>query len=283
MQSYFQFSTTDAGYEIAGYQISCQIYESVYSQVYRGQNAAGESVILKVLKEEAVTPVRLAEYRREYSINQRILGSGVAEVFRLETNRHRPTLVIEDFGGDSLDLLRVTGKLPEKMPLCVFLPMAISLARALAQVHRHNVVHKDINPANIVFNAETAEVKLIDFGLSSVLSREPARFVHPQQLEGTLPYLSPEQTGRMNRPVDYRSDFYALGVTFYELLTGRLPFHAEDALAWVHQHIACEPIHPSQINADVPEALCQIVLRLMAKKVEALYQSAQGLLEPVGG
>ncbi|MEL7332396.1 MAG: diguanylate cyclase [Cyanobacteria bacterium J06560_2] len=147
----------------------------------------------------------------------------------------------------------------------------------LSQVHSRQIVHKDINPANIVFNPDTREVKLIDFGLANVLPQETTSFVSPNLLEGTLPYLSPEQTGRMNRPVDYRSDFYALGVTFYELLTGQLPFRANDALEWVHHHVASVPVSPSAVSADVPEAIAQIILKLMAKTAEGRYQSAVGL------
>lgn len=261
------------GYEIAGCRITCQVYESVYSQVYRAQDSDGKPIILKVLKEAFLTPVRVAEYRREYSIAQRLKLPGVANVYELRMNHHRPALVIEDFGGDSLELLG----LARHMPLPVFLPLAISLSHTLSQVHSHQVVHKDINPSNIVFNPKTAQVKLIDFGLANVLAQEVTSFVHPQLLEGTLPYLSPEQTGRMNRPIDYRSDFYALGVTFYQLLTGQLPFQANDALAWVHHHIAHQPVHPSTVNAAVPEAIAQIILKLMAKTAEDRYQSAAGL------
>ncbi len=271
------------GYEIAGCRITCQVYESVYSQVYRAQDSDGKPIVLKVLKEAFLTPIRVAEYRREYSIAQRLKLSGVANVYELKMNRHQPTLVIEDFGGDSLDLLGLTGsglagsELTRQMSLPVFLPLAISLSHTLSQVHSAQVVHKDINPSNIVFNPKTAQVKLIDFGLANVLPQETASFVHPRLLEGTLPYLSPEQTGRMNRPIDYRSDFYALGVTFYQLLTGQLPFQADDALAWVHHHIAHQPMHPSKVNADVPEAIAQIILKLMAKTAEDRYQSAAGL------
>lgn len=263
----------NSGYSIAGFSVDHQIYESDYSQVYRALSSAGQPIILKVLREDCLLPVRVAEYRREYRITQLLPFSGVAGVQELRMNLHRPALVIEDFGGDSLDILGLAGNLS----LEVFLPLAISLARTIAQIHGRQVVHKDINPANIVFNPETNEVKLIDFGLANVLPQEVTNFVAPNLLEGTLPYLSPEQTGRMNRPVDYRSDFYALGVTFYELLTGQLPFQASDALGWVHHHVASQPVHPSTVKADVPEAIAQIILKLMAKTAEGRYQSAVGL------
>jgi len=262
-----------SGYNIAGFSVDHQIYESEYSQVYRAHTAARQPIILKVLREDCLTPVRVAEYRREYRITQLLPLAGVAGVQALKMNLHRPTLVIEDFGGNSLDILGLAGNLS----LEGFLSLAISLSQTIAQVHSRQVVHKDINPANIVLNLETNEVKLIDFGLANVLPQETTSFVSPNLLEGTLPYLSPEQTGRMNRPVDYRSDFYALGVTFYELLTGQLPFQAGDALAWVHHHVASQPVPPSKVKADVPEAIAQIILKLMAKTAEGRYQSAVGL------
>jgi diguanylate cyclase (GGDEF)-like protein len=259
--------------EIAGYRITHPIYESAHSQVYRGYGQASNPVILKVLKEASLTPIRLAEYRREYDIMHTLNLPGVVDAYALVMQAAQPVLVVEDFGGDSLDI----AKLAKEMPLSVFFPLSISLSKTLEALHHRRIVHKDINPTNIVFNAQTTEVKLIDFGLSTRLPQETVGLVPPALLEGTLPYLAPEQTGRMNRPVDCRSDFYALGVTFYELLTGQLPFQADDPLAWVHLHIAQQPVHPSEIRAGLPDLLGQIVLKLMAKNAEERYQSAAGL------
>ncbi len=144
-------------------------------------------------------------------------------------------------------------------------------------VHQQQIIHKDINPSNLVLNPNTQELKLIDFGISTQLSRENPTFRNPNLLEGTLLYIAPEQTGRMNRSVDYRSDFYSLGATFYELLTGRVPFPSDDPLALVHSHIAQQPIPPHQINPEIPEAISHIILKLMSKNAEDRYQSAYGL------
>ena len=158
-----------------------------------------------------------------------------------------------------------------------FLNIAIKITEILGHIHSSNIIHKDINPSNIVFNPETGILKIIDFGISTQLSRENPTLKNPNVLEGTLAYMSPEQTGRMNRSLDYRTDFYSLGVTFYELLTGKLPFESTDALALVHCHLAKVPVSPREINSEIPKAVSDIVMKLMAKTAEERYQSAWGL------
>ncbi|MEO0685005.1 MAG: serine/threonine-protein kinase PknK, partial [Cyanobacteria bacterium J06649_11] len=157
------------------------------------------------------------------------------------------------------------------------LAIAIQLADILKELHQHRVIHKDIKPANILIHPDSKQVKLIDFSIASLLLKETQEIQNPNVLEGTLAYLAPEQTGRMNRGIDYRSDFYALGVTLYELLTGRLPFVTDDPLELVHCHIAkiATPIH--QVNTAVPSMVGAIVAKLMAKNAEDRYQSALGI------
>lgn len=163
------------------------------------------------------------------------------------------------------------------MPLSSFLPLAIKLTEILGKIHAVNVIHKDINPGNIVLNLDTGVVKIIDFGIATRFSRTNPTFKSPQGLEGTLAYLSPEQTGRMNRSLDYRTDFYSLGVTFYELLTGQLPFPTTDILELVHCHIAKQPIPPQKLNAAIAKPVSDIIMKLMAKNAEERYQSAWGI------
>ncbi|MEG4330015.1 serine/threonine-protein kinase PknK, partial [Microcoleus sp. herbarium5] len=158
-----------------------------------------------------------------------------------------------------------------------FLQIAIATTEILGQIHSANIIHKDINPSNIVYNPETEQLKIIDFGISTQLTRETPILKNPGLLEGTLAYISPEQTGRMNRTLDYRTDFYSLGVTFYELLTGKLPFDTEDALELVHCHIARQSVPPHEIKPEVPLIVSQIVSKLMAKNAENRYQTAGGL------
>jgi 50S ribosomal protein L4 len=161
--------------------------------------------------------------------------------------RNNEIMVLEDFGGESLRkwMDRQTFELPE------FLAIAIKTAENLGQIHAANIVHKDINPSNIVLNRDTGEVKIIDFGISTDLSTENPTFRNPNVLEGTLAYISPEQTGRMNRCLDYRTDFYSLGATFYEVLTGTLPFAATDAMELVHCHIAKMPVPPHLVERQI--------------------------------
>jgi PAS domain S-box-containing protein len=163
------------------------------------------------------------------------------------------------------------------MPLSVFLNMAIAITDTLGKIHAAHVIHKDINPGNIVFNPRTGVVKIIDFGIATRFSRTNPTFKSLHLLEGTPAYLSPEQTGRMNRMLDYRTDFYSLGATFYKLLTGQLPFPTSDLLELVHCHIATPPIPPHELNATIPQPVSDLILKLMAKNAEDRYQSAWGV------
>lgn len=157
------------------------------------------------------------------------------------------------------------------------LGIAVQLADIFHHLHQHRVIHKDIKPANLLIHPESKQVKLIDFSISSLLPKETQEVQNPNTLEGTLPYLAPEQTGRMNRGIDYRADYYALGITLYQLLTGQLPFISDDPLELVHCHIAqlALPIH--EILPEIPEPVGAIVAKLMAKNVEDRYQTALGL------
>jgi PAS domain S-box-containing protein len=157
------------------------------------------------------------------------------------------------------------------------LRLAIGIATALAQVHQRGLIHKDIKPANLLVNAGTGQVWLMGFGIASRLPRERQAPAPPEVIAGTLAYMAPEQTGRMNRSIDFRSDLYALGVTLYEMLTGELPFTASDPMEWVHCHIARQPIPPNERVAGIPGPLSAIVMKLLAKTAEDRYQTAAGL------
>ncbi len=259
---------------IPGYQINEQIYESFKSQIYRGHREADNlPVILKVLRVDYPSAEELARYRQEYDLTRSLNVDGVIRAYDLHRYQHTLAMCLEDFGGASLDLL-----LPDRqLTLAEFLTLAVRITDILGRIHRQHVIHKDINPSNIVWNPETGQLRIIDFGLSTVLSREMPATQNPQVLQGTLAYISPEQTGRMNRSIDYRTDFYSLGVTFYELLTGVLPFELQDSVELVHAHIAKIPTPPDEINEAVPPVLSGIVMKLMAKTAEKRYQSAEGL------
>ncbi|MCC3454140.1 AAA family ATPase [Microcoleus sp. PH2017_08_TRC_O_A] len=266
--------------KLDGYQILTQIYESNNSNVYRGiRQDDNQPVILKFLKEDYPTPSELTRYKQEYEITRNLNLDGVIKVYELKPYKRTLVIILEDFGASSLKHLMNECKAASTpaFPLQEFLRIAIKTAEILGSIHAQNIVHKDINPANIIFNPETGQLKIIDFGISTVLTRENPTLKNPNVLEGTLAYISPEQTGRMNRSLDYRTDFYSLGVTFYELLTGQLPFETTDALELVHCHIAKVPISPNIINPEIPQAISDIVVKLMAKTAEYRYQSAFGI------
>ena len=170
-------------------------------------------------------------------------------------------LLLEDFGGQSLAALYEN----QSVPVSEFLPIAIQVVNILGQIHAAQVIHKDINLSNIVFNQQSGELKVIDFDMASRLSREVKRFESIHSLEGTLAYIAPEQTGRMNRNIDYRSDYYSLGVSFYRLLTGQTPFKDSDTLEAIYAHIAKQPPDPREFQQQLPPALAKIVLKLLEK------------------
>ncbi len=259
---------------LPGYETHAQIYESVNSCVYRAiRTLDSQPVILKLLKQDYPTPQELVRYRQEYEITRHLNLEGVCRSLSLEKYQNTFVIVFEDFGGESLKNWMSN----RQLNLEEFLQIAIATTASLAQVHAANIIHKDINPSNIVYNPNTQQLKLIDFGISTVLSRENTTLRNPNVIEGTLAYMSPEQTGRMNRSLDYRTDFYSLGVTFYELLTNKLPFETTDALELVHCHIAKQPLPPSEMNSEIPQVVSDIVMKLMAKTAEERYQSAFGI------
>ncbi|NPV74496.1 MAG: AAA family ATPase [Pelotomaculum sp.] len=257
----------------SNYRIIEQLHKK-NSVVYRARrNADGRPVILKILNRRYPPPEEAARLKREYEIISSLPEEGAIKAYALEKGQGRLVMVLEDFGGTSLDRL-----LPSvKMDLRTFLSLSVKVAGALEAIHRQGVIHRDINPSHIVWNPETGLVKIIDFGLAAVLPGDSREVYTAGVLEGTLAYVSPEQTGRINRPVDCRSDLYSLGVALYETAAGRLPFAAGDALEMVHAHIARVPVPPHEVNPEIPEMVSRIILKLMAKTAEERYQSAAGL------
>jgi PAS domain S-box-containing protein len=259
---------------IAGVAAQTLLYESANSLVYRAiREADNQPIILKLLKESYPTPQELVRYRTEYRITQELKEPGVVQVYDLQKYQNSLVMFVEDFGGESLTIWMQQ----RSFTLEEFLQIAIATTEILGQIHSANIIHKDINPSNIVYNPQTKQLKIIDFGISTQLSRETLILKNPGVLEGTLAYISPEQTGRMNRALDYRTDFYSLGVTFYELLTGKLPFETEDALELVHCHIARQPIPAHEIDPRIPVIISHIVSKLMAKNAENRYQTGLGI------
>ncbi|MDI1443524.1 ATP-binding sensor histidine kinase [Polyangium sp. 6x1] len=233
----------------------------------------GRPVILKALDPKRSRPQDIERLKHEQALGEALNLPTVIRPLALDTYHGQPALVLEDTAGTPLDRL-----LGSPMETERFLRLAIRITTAVADIHRHGVVHKDIKPQNIIVNPATGEAKLTDFGIASRLPREHTSPQSPEQIEGSLPYMSPEQTGRMNRAVDSRTDLYSLGVTFYEMLTGRVPFEAQDPLEWIHFHLARVAPKPSEVVPAVPEAVARIVMHLLAKMACDRYQSARGVL-----
>ncbi|WP_392532204.1 AAA family ATPase [Nostoc sp. C117] len=261
---------------IPGYHVTEEIYNGSRTLVYRGYREIDSlRVAIKLLKNPYPGLGELVQFRNQYTIAKNLNSPKIIQTYSLEAYQNGYALVMEDFGGISLkdyfafDQTRYVESLQE------FLEIAIALGDTLDILYREQIIHKDIKPANILINPESKEVKLIDFSIASLLPRETQTIISPNILEGTLAYISPEQTGRMNRGIDYRTDFYSLGVTFYELLTGELPFTSKDVMELLHSHIA-RPA-PNLREKEIPQVLGDIVSKLMAKNAEDRYQSALGL------
>ncbi|MBC1225025.1 AAA family ATPase [Nostoc sp. UCD121] len=257
---------------IPGYQVSEELYNGSRTLVYQAVRETDQKpVVIKLLKNPYPSFIELLSFRNQYTIAKNLNLPGIIQTYSLETYQNGYALVMEDFGGISL---KQWGTVPTVIE---FLILAIALCNILDILIRHQIIHKDIKPANILINPETRDIKLIDFSIASLLPRETQTLKSPNVLEGTLAYLSPEQTGRMNRGIDYRTDFYSLGVTFYELLTGELPFQSNEPMELVHCHIAKLPPLVHEINPEIAPILSEIVSKLMAKNAEDRYQSAFGL------
>ncbi|MBE9207658.1 AAA family ATPase [Nostoc sp. LEGE 06077] len=260
---------------IPGYHIREELYNGSRTLVYRAvRESDSVPVVIKLLKNPYPSFSELLLFRNQYTIGKNLNSPLIIQTYSLEPVHNGYMLVMEDFGGISLKEWRIGKTLPS---LQEFLVLAIAICNILDLLYHERIIHKDIKPSNILINPETKQVKLIDFSIASLLPRETQTLVNPNVLEGTLAYISPEQTGRMNRGIDYRTDFYSLGVTFFELLTGELPFLSNDAMELVHCHIAKAPPLVNEINPQIPSVLSEIVSKLIAKNAEDRYQSASGL------
>ncbi|MCB0191198.1 MAG: AAA family ATPase [Anaerolineae bacterium] len=259
---------------IPGYKNITEIHRGRKRILYRGlREKDSRPVIIKTPLEDYPAASDIEHLRHEYDILRLLTIDGVIQAYALENHDHKPTLILEDIGGTPLKEIIVA----ERFNLNDFLNLALTLAKTIESLHLNHIIHKDINPENIVVNLETGQVRLIDFSIASRSPDETQPMRQPDVLEGSLAYMSPEQTGRMNRTVDYRTDFYSLGVTFYEIVTARLPFDSNDPLEMAHYHIAKTPPSPHEINPQLPETITNIIMKLLAKTAEERYQSARGI------
>src|ERR1700747_428680 len=241
--------------------------------LYRGKSKGDGSGILVVSPVTEYPPPEILKWQEHaYSLREELEPTWAARPIAIARHWNRTVLVLEDPGGEPLDQL-----LGQPLELGLFLRLAIGLSRAVGQLHQSGIIHKDAKPGNVLVNSVTGQCWLRGFGFASRFPRERQAAEAPEFIAGTLAYMAPEQTGRMNRSIDSRSDLYSLGVTFYEMLTGSLPFAASDPMEWVHCHIARQPVSPGERRRDIPAPVSAIIMKLLAKTAEERYQTAAGV------
>jgi len=260
--------------KLSGYEIHEQLYTGTRSQIFRARRSVGQQpVIIKIAAQEFPSPQALTRLHHEFDIGSTIDAPHVIHYYALEDSLHGLALIAEDFGAEALALM-----IPARgFDHTAFLPIAIQLAKGLEAMHRSGVMYLQIHPHNIVINPDTRVVKFIDFGMASRLKQDTQQATSPYRLEGSLAYLPPEQSGRTHQAIDYRTDLYSLGVTFYQMLTGSVPFPSNDPLEVIHGHLAISPKPVVEVSPHVPQPVSAIVEKLLAKSSDARYQSASGL------
>ena len=262
---------------IPGYKINEMIHRGDRTSVYRGYRQRDrQPVVIKINREDySRNSLKISGLKHEYLIAKNLKNTGLIKIYEMvSTDEGMLALILEDFGGESLINFLSNNHLD-----CLdFLPLAIQLTESVGQLHQAQIIHQEINPSNILINPSAKTIKITDFGIAVMADYHDLSHISYSNLRSeTLAYMSPEQTGRMNRSIDYRTDFYSLGMTFYQMLTGTLPFQAHDPLEWIHCHIAKPPKTPHHQNSNIPETVSNIVLKLLAKNAEDRYQSVEGI------
>src|ERR1700753_3665751 len=259
--------------EISQYVREC-LREDEEFVLYRARASTAEVPSVLLLTFASIYPrlESLKKIEHEYSLCHDFDTTWAVRPVAISEGNGQKALVLEDPGGEFLHRL-IQG--PMEIKQC--LRIAIGLSTALGQLHNRSVIHKDLKPSNVLVDAATGHAWLTGFGIATRLSRERQSPGPPEFIAGSLPYMAPEQTGRMNRSVDLRSDLYALGVTLYEMLTGSLPFIASNPMDWVHCHIARQPTPPDGRLKGIPRMLSAVIMKLLAKTAEERYQTAVGL------
>lgn len=261
---------------LPGYVIFRESSHDIKYVVYRGIRESDQTpVLIKTLAAVHPNLEDVARLKNEYELLTGLHSTSVVKAFALETSQHNYFLILEDQIEMSLDKLMRQASLD----LVSCWKIAVNIVKALADLQTYELIHKDLQPQNILINPETFDVKLTGFTFATKIPRQRFTIKNPTLLEGTLAYMSPEQTGRMNREVDYRTDFYSLGVTLYKLFTNQLPFKTVDPMELVHAHIAKTPLTPHQIMPAIPPPLSDIIMKLLSKKAEDRYSSSYSLLQ----
>lgn len=264
--------------EVPGYEITEIIFDGQKSAIYRATKLntdgdAKETYILKAFKSQYISPKNIASLQHELSVSKKIDSEYVIKGLELIQTETNWVLVMEDFHGVTLSSIQQEKNLNLKTVLSI----AIGIAKGISDIHRQFIIHKDIKPQNIIVNISQKKIKIIDFGISTLLSKEAQAIINPEAFEGSISYISPEQTGRMNRSIDYRTDIYSLGVTLYEMLVGELPFQAHDLMELIYMHIAKPITPPHMVKNYIPLTLSRIVGKCLEKEPENRYYSAYGV------
>lgn len=262
--------------KFGNYLLDQQLYQGKRTEVWRAHaQETNLPVIMKLPVGEYPSQIDLSRIKHEYDLLKKLDVEGVIHPVEFVVSGRSCGLALEDHGETIL------ADVVQKTPLALdeFLNIAIQLVRIIGELHEKGVINKDIKLENILINLMTRQVRLIDFSIASEISREYQEFSHPDSLEGTLAYISPEQTGRMNRAIDYRTDFYSLGITFYKILTGHFPFEANTPMEMVHAHIAKMPTSPHLISSNIPPVISKIIMKLLEKNCENRYKSSRSLLQ----
>ncbi|MEK7432453.1 MAG: protein kinase [Cyanobacteriota bacterium] len=255
---------------IPGYKILKRLYDSSNVTIYKAIfNETKKNVILKVLKNETPSQDEIEEFISQFDIIKNISLDGITKIYNIENFSGRIALVLEDF-----DAISLKSYLNKNISLEEFLNIAIQLSQSIADLHKNNIIHNNLNPENILINPETMCIKINDFSSASLINQN---FSNQMFQKKSLLYVSPEQTGRMNKPIDYRTDLYSLGIIFYEMITSELPFKSNDAMELIHFHIAKKAIPPYKLKKDIPKVISNIIMKLLEKNPEDRYKSGYGL------
>lgn len=265
----------DVDFTTLGIRVESKIYNN-HSEIYKGLRVKdNRPVVVKILKNPYPTPEEIVQFKQEYRTQNQLNLDGTPTSYGLKNHKHSLAIIMEYIEGDSLE------KFYEKNTnnLNTFLDISIQIATILSEIHNNNIVHKDINPSNIIWNSSTNRVKIIDFGIATLIPTNNANIPNSNTIEGTMSYIPPEQTGRTGRNVDFRSDIYSLGITFYQMLTGQLPFITDKPMDLIHSHIAQEAEPPSIVNSMVPKSISNIIMKMTSKEMDDRYTTVQSLIK----
>lgn len=267
---------------IPGYKILEKAFENQNTIIFKAiDEKNNRSVVIKTSKNTFPSKKEIESYEREYEITSKHSINGILKSYSLEKYDNKYALIFEDVGSVSLKSYFEQKRIPLEELIIIF----ISIVKSLDSLHKVNIIHKDINPSNLLIIPRTLEIKIIDFGIALVKSNLFLGKEKDDSMEGSIAYLSPEQTGRLNLKIDYRTDYYSMGVTFFELLTYSLPFQEKDQMEMIHSHIASKPespLHKAKIiypeYEKILSSLSKLILKLLEKNPDDRYFTAIGIL-----